>query len=191
MTTEGIIARKVNVVPQPQLGTYTTRSGQKINLRLIEEGDALRLVEMFHQLSPESKRLRFHLYTEKIPEDRIQEEARALSDLDPQCQVAIIATVIEPDGEEHAVGVARFCRETVACREAEVAIVIRDDFQRRGLGKHLLLMLADKARELNITYFTAWVMSENIRLMKLIQSLEIPHVEAETRHGETKIKVPL
>ncbi len=173
------------------LGSYVTSSGQKVNLRLIQKGDEALLVDMFHRLSPASKRLRFHLYTTKLPKERIWQEARALSDLDPQRQVAVVATIVEADHKTHAVGVARFARATVTDKEAEVAIVVRDDFQRKGLGKHLLMILAQKARELGIAYFSAWVMTDNIRLMKLIRSMELKDVESETRYGETKIRIPL
>lgn len=172
-------------------GTYTTRSGQEVNLRFVQKEDAALLVDLFHQLSPESKRLRFHLYTAKLAEERIWQEAVTLSDLDPQRQVAVVATIIEDDGQEYAVGVARFARARSEDKEAEVAVVVRDDFQRKGLGKHLLLTLADKAREIGITHFTAWVMAENVRLMKLIKDMELKNVESETRLGETKIRVPL
>ena len=172
--------------------TYTTRTGQEVKLRFVKKGDAALLVEMFHRLSPETKRLRFHLYTAKIPEARVWQEAERLSDLNPQLQVAIVAIVPEEgNGGEHAVGVARFMRATAADVEAEVAVVVRDDFQRKGLGKHLLLTLADKARELGIAYFTAWVASDNIRLMKLIKDMELKDVQSETRHGQTKIRAPL
>ena len=171
--------------------TYVTRTGQVVKLRRVKKGDAALLVDMFHRLSPETKRLRFHLYTTKIPEEQVWQEAEKLSDLDPQRQVAIVGTVVEADGHEHAVGVARFMRPTVEDREAEVAIVVRDDYQRRGLGKYLLLHLTEQARQLGITHFTAWVASDNIRLMKLIKDMELKNVEAETRHGQTKIRVPL
>lgn len=171
--------------------TYVTRSGQEVKLRRVKKGDAALLVDMFHRLSPETKRLRFHLYTFKIPEERVWQEAEKLSDLDPQRQVAIVGTVVEADGQEHAVGVARFMRPTVAEHEAEVAVVVRDDYQRKGLGKYLLLSLTKQARELGITHFTAWVASDNVRLMKLVKNLELKNVEAETRHGQTKIRVPL
>ena len=75
--------------------------------------------------------------------------------------------------------------------DAEVAIVVRDDFQRKGLGKHLLRLLADRACRIGITHFTAWIMAENIRLMKLIEGMELKNVESHTRHGEKKIRVPL
>jgi len=171
--------------------TFTTRTGQEVKLRFVKKGDAALLVDMFHRLSPETKRLRFHLYTAKIPEERVWQEAKKLSELNPQLQVAIVGTVQEADDQEHAVGVARFMRSAVDETEAEVAVVVRDDFQRKGLGKYLLLTLADKARERGITHFTAWVMSDNIRLMKLIKDMELRNVQSETQHGQTKIRAPL
>jgi acetyltransferase len=173
------------------LGSFTLRSGQVVVLRLIQKEDAALLVDLFHHLSPESRRLRFNLYTEKLPEERIWREAIALSDLNPQQHVAVVATISDAEGRERAIGVARFARATPQETEAEVAVVVRDDFQRKGLGRQLLNMLALKARELGITYFSAWIMSENIRLMKLIKSMELKNVESEIRHGQRKIRVPI
>ena len=51
------------------LGTFTTRTGQEVELRLIKKGEAGLLVDLFHHLSPESKRLRFHLYATRLPEE--------------------------------------------------------------------------------------------------------------------------
>jgi GNAT superfamily N-acetyltransferase len=172
-------------------GIFTLRTGQQVKLRLVQKEDAPLLVDLFHHLSPESKRLRFHLYSTKLPEEHIWEAAKALSDLDPMLQIAVMATIIEADGQEHAVGVARFARANVESVEAEVAIVVRDDFQRKGLGKQMLYILADQARKIGISFFTAWVMTENIRLMKLIKGLEIKNIERDTKYGETRIRVPI
>ncbi|MBE7553465.1 MAG: GNAT family N-acetyltransferase [Anaerolineales bacterium] len=172
------------------LGSHTTFSGQTVLFRLIEQDDAALLVDLFHHLSPETRRLRFHLYTERVPEEKVWQEAIILSNLDPQRHVAVVATIIEADGEEHAVGVARFARATPEDREAEAAIVVRDDFQRKGLGRVLLTKLAEKARELGITHFAGWVLAENIHLMKLIKKLEV-QVETEIRHGERKVRVAI
>ncbi len=172
------------------LGTYTTPTGQHINLRLVQPEDAGLLVDLFHYLSPEAKRLRFHLYTERLPEERVWREAATLSNLDPQRHVAVVATIIEADGEEHAVGVARFARATTDDREAEVAIVVRDDFQRKGLGRVLLVSLADRARALNITHLSGWVMVENLQLMRLVKKLEIT-VEAQIISGQKKVRVAI
>lgn len=173
------------------IGTFTTTHGITVWLRTVQKGDAPLLMDMFYRLSPETKRLRFHLYTVKITEEQVRREAEKLSDLDPELQVAVVALHTEADGRPHAVGVARFARKTPADTDAEVAVVVRDDFQRKGLGKHLLLTLADKARSMGITHFSAWVMADNVRLMKLIRGLELKNLESDTRHGETKIKAPI
>ena len=173
------------------LGNFSLRSGQEVRLRLIQKEDAALLVDLFHHLSPEAKRLRFSLYTEKLPEERIWQEAIALSDLNPQQHVAVVATITDEEAHERAVGVARFVRPTPHDTEAEVAVVVRDDFQRKGLGRHLLNVLGLKARDLGIRYFSAWIMNENIRLMKLIKSMELKNVESDIRHGQHKIRVPI
>ncbi len=178
------------VVRLNTLEPYTIPSGQQVNLRLIRPEDTALLVDLFHNLSPETRRLRFHLYTERMPEEEVWRNAITLSNLDPQRHVAVVATVIEADGEEHAIGVARFARAMLEEREAEVAIVVRDDFQRKGVGRVLLTRLAEKARELGITHFSGWVMAENIHLMKLIKRLEVK-LETEIRHGERKVRVAI
>src|SRR5262245_44782952 len=107
-------------------GNFILHSGQVVKLRQIQKEDAALLVDLFHQLSPESRRLRFSLYTEKLSEERIWREAVALSDLNPQQHVAVIATILDEEGRERVVGVARFVRETAQDTEAEVAVVVRD-----------------------------------------------------------------
>jgi GNAT superfamily N-acetyltransferase len=68
--------------------------------------------------------------------------------------------------------------------------VIRDDFQRKGVGRALLIRLAEKARELGITHFCGWVMAENVHLMKMIKRLEVT-LESEVRYGERKVRVAI
>jgi acetyltransferase len=173
-----------------ELGSYTTPAGQEVYLRFIRPEDAGLLVDLFHRLSAETKRLRFHLYTERLPEERVWREAITLSNLDPQRHVAVVAVITELDGEEHAVGVARFAREKLTDSEAEIAVVVRDDFQRKGLGRVLITTLAQQARELGITHFSGWVMVENIPLMQLIKRLEVK-IEAEIWQGQQRIRVAI
>lgn len=173
------------------LGSYTTPAGQRVWLRFVTEDDITLLMEMFDRLSPETQRLRSHLYASRLSTESLRQEATELCRVHPRCNVTIVATIIEADGKEHAVGLARFVRASANDDEAEIAVVVRDDFQRRGLGKRLLLALAEQARAVGLAYFTAWVMLENMRLMKLIKNMELKNVQEETRHGQKKIRVPL
>ncbi len=169
--------------------TFTLPNGQPVTIRPIRPGDAALLVEMFHHLSERTRRLRFHSYTGSLPEERIWCDAIALSDLDPARQAALVA-VHQDDAGEHIVGVARFARAAADAVEAEAAIVVRDDFQRMGLGTRLLTMLVPVARSMGIQRLFAWIMAENRHMLQLIQKADLP-IHRETRAGETFVAVSL
>jgi RimJ/RimL family protein N-acetyltransferase len=92
--------------------------------------------------------------------------------------------VAEYPGEpvRRLIAVARFVRLQDDPDAAEVAIVVADDWQRRGLGSLLAEQLAARARGTGIRRFTATMASDNApahRLMtKLTQHLEEHHTGA-------------
>jgi acetyltransferase len=163
--------------------TYELSSGQCVTIRRIQSSDATLLVDMFHHLSNRTRRLRFHAYMENLPQERIWREAVALSDLDSERQVAIVA-VFQDDTGPHIVGVARFVRATADAAEAETAVVVRDDFQRMGLGTQLLSSLIPIAQSMGIERLFGWVMSENRHMMQIIGKTDLP-VHRENHSGET------
>ncbi len=175
----------LNTATTEQHKRFITRDGRQVHIRRLLDKDAALLVDFFHHLSDETKKLRFHANPNNLPEERIWQEAEKLSHLDPDCQAALIA-VIEEDGAEHAVGVARYCRSAAADTEAETAIVIRDDYQGVGLGKRLMWELAETARSMGIKTFSAWVLAENRRLFRMISQAPFP-LKQETSHGETHV----
>lgn len=168
--------------------SYVIRDGRQVAIRSITPDDASRLVELFYRLSDITRRLRFHSMRQNVSLEEIEEEAERLSDLDPANQAALLATV-EEEGEEQIVAVARLARSENPT-EAESAIVVRDDYQRQGLGTHMLKLLVQVALSMNIERLTAWVMAENLHMLRIIQKSGL-NVLAETRYGETYISVPV
>jgi acetyltransferase len=144
---------------------------------------------MFHHLSERTRRLRFHAYTGNLPDEHIWREAVALSDLDPAREAALVA-VYDDGADEHIVGVARLARATDEAVEAESAIVVRDDFQRMGLGTHLLTQLLPVARSMGIERVHGWVMSENKHMLQIVSKTSLP-VHVETHAGEMFVVVSL
>ena len=169
--------------------TFKLSNGQTVTIRQIHPGDAALLVEMFHYLSERTRRLRFHAYTGNLPQEHIWREAIALSDLDPARQAALVA--VHQDGaSKRIVGVARFARATADAIGAEAAIVVRDDFQRMGLGSHLLTLLVPLACSMGIRQFSAWIMAENNPMLHIINKANLP-MQRETRSGEMFVVVHL
>jgi len=168
--------------------SFVIRDGRQVTIRRITHDDARQLVDLFYRMSDTTRRLRFHSMRQNVPLEEIEREAKRLSDLDPAHQAALAATVLE-EGEERIVAVARLARSENPV-EAESAVVVRDDFQNQGLGTHMLKLLVEVARSMDIECLTAWVMAENLHMLHIIQKSGL-NVNAETRHGETYISVPV
>ena len=168
--------------------SFVIRDARQVTIRRITPDDAQRLVDLFYRMSDTTRRLRFHSMRQNVPLEEIEREAEQLSDLNPAHQAALVATVLE-EGEEAIVAVARLARSENPV-EAESAVVVRDDFQNQGLGTHMLKMLVEVARSMDIECLTAWVMAENLHMLHIIQKSGL-NVTAETRYGETYISVPV
>lgn len=128
-------------------------------LRPIRPGDAPALTRLYDRLSPESAYQRFFAVMRRLPPDW----ARILADVDHDRRAAIVAA--GPDGE--LIGVARYGTEPGA-DEAEIAVVVQDAWQGRGLGTILLSALLDHAVSRGITKFLAYVLADNHRMLRLV-----------------------
>ncbi|MGI8921219.1 MAG: GNAT family N-acetyltransferase [Solirubrobacteraceae bacterium] len=136
--------------------------GTGIRVRAMNAGDQSALLAAHRALSEESQRLRF-----LAPKPTLSRaEARYLTDVDGVDHVALAAFL---DDEPRVItGVARFVRLPEDPHAAEMAIVVGDRFQRRGLGTLLARELAAEARAHGITRFKATVLAENEAVTKLI-----------------------
>jgi len=107
-------------------------------------------------------------------------ELRYLTEVDGRDHVALVA---EYPGEpvRRLIAVARFVRH-VDSDAAEAAIVVSDDWQRRGVGSLLAERLAARARRHGIRAFTATMASDNVPAHKLMQRLT-QHLEEHHAGG--------
>lgn len=142
-------------------------------IRPIRPDDKAELEAGLHRLSDESVHKRF-----LGPKPRFSRaELRYLTEVDGHDHVAFVAEVARyPDS---IVAVARYVRLVDDPRTADVAVVVADPLQGRGLGSALVDELAQEAVRRGITHFSATMLSENhaaLRLMsRLSRSLEQGH----------------
>lgn len=163
--------------------TVATRKGRKVRIRHIRPTDAGLLVDLFHRLSPETRRFRFFTALPDLPEDILWREARRYADFDERKQAAFIA-LARDNGKEHAIGVVRFVLDKSDPDTAEFAIVLRDDYQREGLGTIMLDLLIQLALVRGIKRLRGISLADNEGVHRLIQKCGFP-VESHTSHGET------
>ena len=100
--------------------------------------------------------------------DLMPGELRRLTEIDKTREMALIATIHARDGREEQIGVARYVRDGSA---AELAIVIGDRWQGRGLGKRLLKDLLDAAADAGVETMTAISLSTNLAMRRLAKKL--------------------
>jgi RimJ/RimL family protein N-acetyltransferase len=133
-----------------------------VRLRPIRSDDAAALTRLYGRLLPESAYQRFFTVMRRLPPDW----ARILADADHDRRAAIVTA--GPGGE--LVGVARYgC--SPGSDEAEIALVVEDAWQHRGLGTILLSALLDHAGSRGITRFLAYILADNHRMLRLIGRL--------------------
>jgi RimJ/RimL family protein N-acetyltransferase len=151
-----------------------------VTLRPLERGEGARMSRMFFRLSPETIYRRFMThYSDPQP-------LRPLLDVDGETRAAIVA--IDDDGE--IVGVARYSRLAADATTAEIAVVVQDDFQGRGIGLQLLSELERAARTVGVRRFTGTMLAGNEACAKVI-TRAFPGVVLRTATGETTFDAEL
>jgi GNAT superfamily N-acetyltransferase len=140
------------------------RDGSRVEVRPLRADDKSGLAQGFERLSELSRYRRFLSPTARLTKAQLA----YLTELDHHDHEALVA--VDP-ASSHGLGVARYVRSRDDPREAEFAVAVADDWQRRGLGTALLRALATRAREEGITRFTGLVQEENRSMRELLKTL--------------------
>jgi acetyltransferase len=116
-------------------------------------------------LSRESRYFRFHSAMRELTPDMLERFIHVNYPDD----LALVACIEGPEGEA-LIGVARYVREG-RTDSAEMAIVVADAWQGKGVGSRLLLALRDLAQAAGIHRLVANVLRENERMLSFVRHL--------------------
>lgn len=137
------------------------RDGTTVHVRPARAGDAAGLRELFEHLSEESRYLRFFSGAVDLPL-----VVRWASQVDYRKRDGLVAVTGPRD---RIVAHAGWEREAERPERAEVALVIDDGFQGRGLGTILLGQLAESARAQGVELLVAEVLPANHRMIQVLR----------------------
>jgi GNAT superfamily N-acetyltransferase len=145
----------------------------------IADGDRLR--RMSDRLSRHSLYTRFWAGMPRIPENYV----RAMAALDHWDREAVVALL---DGE--MIGIAEYVRDAARPHVADLAALVADPWQQRGLGRLLVSCLAQLAERRGITEFGADVILENRKAMQAVNGTW-PDVRSALKDGAAHYSLPL
>lgn len=140
----------------------TLRDGTRLRVRPIRPDDEPRLVDLYSRLSRHTAYQRFFTVMQRLPPDW----ARFLANVDYRTRFALVADHAGPAGLE-LVAVARY-EPAGEPGVAEVAIVVQDGWQNRGLGTYLLRRIVEAGVANGVGRFRAWVLADNHRMLDLL-----------------------
>ncbi|MEM4649260.1 MAG: GNAT family N-acetyltransferase, partial [Candidatus Bathyarchaeia archaeon] len=89
--------------------------------------------------------------------------------IDYENEMVIVASALE-NGVETIIGIGSYVK-IPGTKTAEIALVVRDDWQNKGLGTALLSYLIEIGKNKGIESFTAWIFTDNTKMLHLIKKL--------------------
>lgn len=153
---------------KPELKRYQKEvkllDGKPVAIRLISADDKKALVAFHSRVSDESRFLRYHYSKGELTDDDLTN----FCNVDYQDSLALVAEQ-SWTGEKEIIGVGRYYRLPTNTHTAEVAFIVQDTEQRKGVGTQLLKHLAILAWERDIYFFLGMILRENSRMLSILR----------------------
>jgi GNAT superfamily N-acetyltransferase len=137
----------------------------EIFIRPVKISDEPLIKDLFYSLSDNSLYRRFISQRKDMPHERLQEFVI----IDYTREISVVAIYREGE-KEIVVGMGQYNTEPNT-HTAEVAFVVRDDYQNRGIGSALLSYLTNLARKQALLGFSAEVLVENRPMLHLFEKM--------------------
>ncbi|MFG1604217.1 GNAT family N-acetyltransferase [Actinoplanes sp. NPDC049265] len=155
--------------------------GSTVHLRPITPGDAPAIVDFHGRMSERTRYLRYFSPYPRIP-DRDLERFVNVDHADREAYVIVSGKRI--------MAVGRYERLGPDSPEAEVAFVVEDAHQGRGIGSVLLEHLAEAARKHGIERFVAEVLPQNAGMLRVFGDTGYP-VQRRYEDGTVHLSFPI
>jgi len=164
------VSGNTGTYPQQLETSRTTRKGLELFLRPVKSNDEPLISQFYQHLSEQAMYQRFLTVRKNIPREEIK---RKYVLIDYSSEMVLLAFHHFHHGQvkekmEKVVGKAQYVLESTR-GAAEISVVVRDDFQGKGIGSELLSYAAYAAQTQGVKDLYAYVMPDNTPVFKLLK----------------------
>jgi acetyltransferase len=145
--------------PAQHVEKWTMKNGAEVTIRPIRPEDEPLMIEFHARLSERTVYLRYFQplkFMQRISHERLTR----ICFIDYDREMALVAEYNDPERGVSVIGVGRLSK-LHGREDAEVAVLIRDDFQHQGLGTELVRRLMLIAKEEKLKYIHSTMLGIN------------------------------
>lgn len=166
-----------------------SRKGRQFNIRSLKSSDAALLADFMGGLSSTTLWKRFFVAYPSLSQETIGQEIRRLNKICNSNGSVLLATCYTENKEE-IIGIGEMIPDEEIYTTAELALLIRDDYQGEGLGSALASQLVREATKKGIATLQAETWVQNRPMLQIWTKLGLPY-SFRTRQSITSMLAQL
>jgi acetyltransferase len=155
--------------PEQYVSTWKMNDGEEVVIRPIRPEDEPKLVEFHKELSERSVFLRY-LQPLDLSARTAHERLTRICFIDYNREMALVVERRNERGEHQIIAVSRMSK-LHGVQEADLAALVRDGFQRKGLGRELFRQMLKIARDEKLGKVLINMSEENIEMIAICRRL--------------------
>jgi acyl-CoA hydrolase/RimJ/RimL family protein N-acetyltransferase len=172
---QAFVPGEKGMYPEDLEAYQTTKKGLDLLLRPAKISDEPLLKDFLYSLSDQSIYRRFFSARTDMPHEYVQQFV-----VIDYTQRMVILAVLEKGKKEEIVGMGQYAIDE-STHTADVAFVVRDDYQNRGIGTELVSYLTYLAKKQGLLGFTADILVDNKPMLHVLRIFEKMGFEIERK----------
>jgi len=163
-----MLSPEESVYPEDLEMTMTTKDGVELVVRPVRPTDEELLSDMFYDLSDQAIINRFFSMLKSMPHRKLQQ----FCCIDYNKEMSLVA-ITKAGPKQKIVGLGSY-HLNPATHRAEIAFLVADAWQAKGIGSFMMQSLVKIARSKNFKGLTAEVMRDNVAMIALMHKSGVP-----------------
>ena len=163
-----MLSPEETVYPEDLEMIMTTKDGVELAVRPIRPTDEEMLSDMFYDLSDQTIINRFFSMLKSMPHRKLQQ----FCCIDYNNEMSLVA-ITKEGPKQKIVGLGSY-HLNPATHRAEIAFLVADAWQTKGIGSFMMQSLVKIARAKNFKGLTAEVMRDNVAMIALMHKSGVP-----------------